>query len=79
MSDVLPFDSEAGFRAALDAVIAVAEREIRVFEHDLARMRLEEKARVEAIEAFLSRGPDQRLLIALHDIDHVEHYCPRLL
>ncbi|HEY6898723.1 MAG TPA: hypothetical protein VI279_15810, partial [Rhodocyclaceae bacterium] len=34
---------------------------------------------VEAIEDFLARGPDQRLRIVLHDIDHVEHYCPRLL
>lgn len=73
------FDSEAGFRQALDTVIASAGREIRVFDRDLSRMRLEEKARAEALENFLAADRERHLRIVLHNPETVEQSCPRLM
>lgn len=73
-----PFFSEAGFRAALDAVIGAASREIRIFDHDLTRMMLDEKHRTEALEQFLAGAISRRLYIVIHDIAHAETLSPRL-
>ncbi len=73
------FDSEAGFRQALDTVIAAATREIRVFDRDLSKMRLEEKSRAEALENFLAADRERHLHVVLHDPEAVERNCPRLM
>ena len=73
------FDSEAGFRQALDTAIAAAGHEIRVFDRDLSRMRLEERSRAEALENFLAADREHRLRIVLHDPEAMEQKCPRLL
>lgn len=75
---ITPFDSEAGFRQAIDTVIAQAQQELRIFDRDLWRMQLEQKATVAALEAFLSGSRDNRLRIVIHDTSHMERYCPRL-
>lgn len=81
MSDATtsPFDSEAGYREAIDATLALACREIRVFDRDLARMALEAPARIALLERFLAGGTGRRLHVVLHDIEPLERRSPRLL
>ena len=73
-----PFASEAEFRKALDTVIASAAREIRIFDNDLMRMMLDDKARAEAMESFLAGAVTRRLRIVLHNPSHVETRAARL-
>lgn len=74
-----PFDSEGGFRQALDTVITAATQEIRVFDRNLTRIQLDQKDRAEAIGRFLAGDHYRRLRIIVHDPEHCERYCPRLL
>lgn len=70
--------SEAEYRAALDAVIARAATAVRVFDHDLERMRLEDKLRADALAAFLAAAPTHRLLIVVHEVHFVQTRAARL-
>lgn len=72
------FDSEAGYRMALDAVIALAARELRVFDRDLQRMALADRVRAEALSAWLAADPERRLSIVIHDPDPVQRSMTRL-
>ena len=74
-----PFDSEGSFRQAIDTVITAATQEIRVFDRNLTRIQLDQKDRAEAIERFLAGDHHRRLRIIVHDPEHCERYCPRLL
>jgi hypothetical protein len=73
------FDTEAGFRTAIDAAILAADAEICIFDRDLARLRLEEQARVAALRAFVTMRRGNRIRIALKDSRHLELKSPRLL
>lgn len=74
-----PFDSEAGYRAAIALTLASALREIRIFDRDLVNMAIEERAHVELLERFLATNPDRRLLIVLHNPEPLQSRMPRLL
>lgn len=70
---------EADYRAALDRVLALAAREIRIFDPDLVAMRLDESARIDALTRFLLGAPDRRISIVVHDPEPAEKHMPRLL
>lgn len=72
------FASEAEYRAAIDAVIARAAREVRVFDHDLERMHLEDKTRADALAAFLAAAPANRLRVVVHEPRFVQARAARL-
>ncbi len=72
------FDSEAGYRQAIDATLALASHEIRIFDRNTEQMALEEPARAELLAAFLA-GRDRRLRIVVHDPTFLLTRCPRLL
>jgi hypothetical protein len=74
-----PFDSEAGYRAAIDLTLASALREVRIFDRDLRGMALEERARIARLGEFLASGRDHRLRVVLHDTTHLESRQPRLV
>jgi hypothetical protein len=74
-----PFDSEAGYRAAIDATIEAATQELRIFDGDLARLGLDEPSRQALLAGFLSDGAGRRLLIVLHDIEPLCTRHPRML
>lgn len=76
---ILPFAAEADWRAAIEATLLLAEREIRIFDDTLERTGLESAKRVETLKDFLAGDHDRRLLIVLQDIGHLQRYCPRLL
>ena len=73
-----PFQSEAEFRAALDAVIAGASREIRIMDDRLERMMLDDKARADLLAQFLAASTKRRLHIVVHDPLYAETHYSRL-
>jgi hypothetical protein len=71
--------SEAEYRQACDTVLARAERELLIFDHDLAAMQLDKKARVDLLIDFLQTDALRRVRIVLHDPGPIERDAPRLL
>lgn len=71
--------SEAEYRQACDTILARAEREILIFDRDLATLRLDEKARLEVLANFLQMDRLRRIRMVLHDPVPVERGAPRLM
>lgn len=74
-----PFDSEAGYRAAIALTLAGVQRELRIFDRDLAGMGLDERAQVALLDRFLAAGPDRQLHVVVHDLAPLQAHQPRLL
>jgi hypothetical protein len=64
---------------AIDEVIAVAEKTIRIFDISLSNRGFNSPARAAALRQFLVSGRTHRILIALHETDLLERENPRLL
>ena len=60
-----PFDTEVGYLAAIDAVLAATRREVCVFHRDLAGMGLGQVARCDTLGRILAASRDNRLRIVL--------------
>jgi hypothetical protein len=65
--------------AAIDEVIAVARKELCIFDNSLALRGYGSPARIESLRQFLLAGRSHRLRIALHDTDQVVRDEPRLI
>ena len=74
-----PFDGEAAFQQAVDRLLAAPGRELRIFDPNLAALRLNDPERIERLKAFLLASRTRRLFVALHDPDHVTRECPRMM
>ncbi|OFZ97672.1 MAG: hypothetical protein A2Z64_02585 [Betaproteobacteria bacterium RIFCSPLOWO2_02_67_12] len=72
------FYSEAAFQAAVDRLLAQDGRELRIFDPDLAPLRLNSPERVARIERFLQSSRTRRLYLATHDTSHLSGHCPRM-
>lgn len=85
MSDDTPqveyqqFDGEADFQRAVDRLLEAPGRELRVFDPDLAALKLNDVARIDRLKAFLAASRTRRLYVAVHDTDHVTRQCPRMM
>jgi hypothetical protein len=64
--------------AAIDELIGLAHRSIRVFDVDLSWMGWNESTRAEMIVTFLRSSRNVRLDIVVHDTGWIERSCPRL-
>lgn len=73
------FDGEAEFQQAVDRLLEAPGRELRVFDPDLAALKLNDVARIERLKAFLAASRTRRLYVAVHDTDHVTRQCPRMM
>jgi hypothetical protein len=71
--------SEAEYRQACDTILGRADYEILIFDRDLAALRLEEKARLEALANFIQMDGLRRIRVVLHDPDPVARNLPRLM
>ncbi|MGE5094516.1 MAG: hypothetical protein ACM3SO_05220 [Betaproteobacteria bacterium] len=71
--------SIAESQAAIDEVIASAQRTLRIFDISLANRGFGSPARIERLRRLLVAGRAHRILIALHDAEGLERECPRLL
>jgi hypothetical protein len=65
--------------AAIDEVIASAQRTIKVFDISLSNRGFNTPARAEKLRHFLVAGRAHRLLIALHETELLQRENPRLL
>ena len=83
-----PSESKSSYRqisgiaesnAAIAEVIAAAQRTIRIFDFTLTNRGFNSPARYDALRQLLVTGRAHRILIALHEPEHLERECPRLL
>jgi hypothetical protein len=65
--------------AAIDELIGLAQRRIRVFDQDLSQMGWNRAQRIDRLGAFLRGTRGRRLDIIVHDTGYLESSCPRLL
>jgi hypothetical protein len=73
------FDTQAGFQAAVERLIAQPGRELRIFDPDLASLRLNDPVRVEQLARFLQASRTRRIYMVVHNPDHVTRQCPRMM
>ncbi len=64
---------------AAERMLGLAQRELRVFDPDLAELDFNARASIDALRRLLSSGRTHRVYVALHDVEHVKTRCPRLL
>lgn len=67
------------YRASIERLLAIAQREIRVFDADLADLALHTEESTRQLQQFLVRSRSQRLLIAVHDTSFITRHAPRLM
>jgi hypothetical protein len=73
------FDTAEGFQAAVERLLAQPGRELRIFDPDGAALRLNDSARIAALEQFLAASRTRRLYMVVHETDHLTRHCPRML
>jgi hypothetical protein len=73
------FDSAQGFQRAVVRILAQRGRELRIFDHDTVGLRLNEPARIAALEGFLRASPTHRIYMVLHDPQHLQRHCARMM
>lgn len=71
--------SEADYRQACDTVLRLAQREILIFDRDLAALRLEDTERLSALADFLQAAPLRRVRMVLHEPERLECNAPKLM
>lgn len=71
--------SETAYRQACDTVMRMAETEILIFDRDLVAPRLGEKARIDALTAFLCAEGQRQIRIVVHDPEPMQRNAPRLM
>ena len=69
----------ADSNAAIDEVIATAQRTLCIFDFTLMNRGFNSPSRFVTMRKFLVAGRAHRILIALHEPDLLERECPRLL
>jgi hypothetical protein len=65
--------------AAIDQLIGLAERRIRVFDQDLSQMGWNQPTRTDRLAQFLRGTRGRRLEVIVHDTHFLESACPRML
>jgi len=73
------FDDNAGFQAAVDRLLEQPGRELRIFDPDLAALRVNDPARVAKFERFLLASRTRRIYIAVHKTDPLARQSPRMM
>jgi hypothetical protein len=73
------FDTSAGFHGAVERLLGEPGRELRIFDPDGASLRLNDPARIGALEAFLNASRTRRVYMVVHQTDHIVRQCPRFL
>ena len=67
------------YKEAIEEVIGRAERSLHIFDTDLATGGYETARRAEALRTFLMKNRANRLVIVLHETEHLTRNCPRLM
>lgn len=78
-ADYFRFEAEADFQQAVDRLLEQPGRELRIFDPDLASLRLNAPARIERLSRFLRGSRTRRIQIVVHDTEHLTRHCPRMM
>ncbi len=73
------FATPAEFRAAFDALLAATHRQLRVYDHDLGLLDLDDAPRLAVLRTLCVAGGGRRIEILLDDISRVARDHPRLM
>jgi hypothetical protein len=73
------FDTAEGFQAAVERLLGQPGRELRIFDPDGVALRLNDSARIAALEQFLAASRTRRLYMVVHETEHLTRHCPRML
>jgi hypothetical protein len=73
------FNYENDFQAAVDRLLEEPGRELRIFDPDLAALRLNSPGRIAQLERFLRGSRTRRIQIAVHRTEHLTRHCPRMM
>jgi len=73
------FENHGDYQLAVDRLLAQPGRELRIFDPDLAALRLNAAGRVAQLERFLQASRTRRIYFVVHEIDHVTRQCPRMM
>jgi hypothetical protein len=72
-------NGESEYEQAIDEVIGHAERTLHIFDTDLASGGYGTARRAETLRTFLMKSRANRLVIVLHETEHLTGRCPRLM
>lgn len=72
-------NNSADYMEALDALIELARRRLRIFDYNLEDGGYTTLRRYELLRTFLLASRSNRLEIVLHDTDYLTRFCPRIL
>jgi len=73
------FEGESEFQQAVDRLLEQPGRELRIFDPDLAALRLDSPPRIAQLDRFLRASRTRRIQIAIHRTDHLMRHCPRMM
>ena len=73
------FSSLLEYRQALDTVVAQASHTLRLFDCDMHDGGLNSPQRYAGLKSFLFASPQNRLHIALHNVDYISRNCARMM
>ena len=73
------FETPSEFRAAFDALLAGTHRLLRVYDHDLSLLDIDDAPRLAALRALCVAGGGRRIELLLDDISRVARDHPRLM
>jgi hypothetical protein len=76
---MIAFETPAEFRAAFDALLTTTHRQLRVYDHDLGLLDIDDAPRLAALRALCVAGGGRRIEILLDDISRVARDHPRLM
>ncbi len=77
--EYVPFNGEADFQKAVERLLEQRGRELRIFDPDLAALRVNAPERIASLEKFLRASRTRRIQIAVHNTDHLTRHCPRMM
>lgn len=73
------FDDDAGLQAAVDRLLELDGRELRIFDPDLSSLRINQPERVERFLRFLQASRVRRIQIVVHDPGFLARSAPRFM
>jgi hypothetical protein len=85
MSESIPqaeyqrFEGEGEFQQAVDRLLEQPGRELRIFDPDLAALRMNSPDRVARLDRFLRSSRTRRIQIVVHKTEHLTRHCPRMM
>jgi hypothetical protein len=68
-----------GYLEGFDRLLGLVQKELRIFDPDLAELGLNSAEKVARLRELLQASRTHRLYIAVHDTDFVARHCPRVL